>query len=181
MRVSAPQTVVGGGDVAAGVPERAVLSLGEWLVTADPKVELVCLGLGSCVALCVHDPQARVGGMAHMVLPESAAARAGSGSGAKFVDVAVPLVLERMAELGALRSRLRVALVGGAQILAGRAFADAPQIGPRNVAAALAALAGHGLHPSEQEVGGTQGRTVSLSVRTGELRVLTAGKIARAG
>jgi chemotaxis protein CheD len=85
-----------------------------------------------------------------------------------------------MVELGALRSRLRVALVGGAQILLGRAFTDAPQIGPRNVEAVLAALSVRGLHPQEQEVGGSHGRTVTLSVSTGELRVLTAGKTASA-
>ncbi len=133
------------------------------------------------MALCVHDRVAKVGGMAHMVLPESAAARGGSGAGAKFVDLAVPLVLDRLAELGARRSRLRVALVGGAQMLGGRAFTDAPQIGLRNVEAALASLESRGVRVSEQEIGGMRGRTVSLSVRTGELRVVTAGKTARAG
>lgn len=162
--------------VAPAGGQRVVLSLGEWAVTADANAELVCLGLGSCVALCVHDAVAHVGGMAHIVLPDSTAGRVGNGAGAKFADLGVPLVLDRMIEQGALRSRLRVALVGGAQILAGRALSDAPQIGPRNVEAVLAALAARGLRPHEQEVGGSQGRTVTLSVSTGELRVLTAGK-----
>lgn len=157
-------------------PQRVVLSLGEWAVTADQNVELVCLGLGSCVALCMHDAVANVGGMAHIVLPDSTAGRVGNGAGAKFADLGVPLVLDRMVELGALRSRLRVALVGGAQILAGRAVTGMPQIGPRNVEAVLAALTARSVRPHEQEVGGSHGRTVTLSVSTGELRVLTAGK-----
>ena len=158
---------------------RIVLGLGEWQVAADPQVELVCLGLGSCVALCAYDGMGKVGGMAHMVLPDSTAARTGTG-GAKFVDVAVPLLLERMAQLGALRSRLRVALVGGAHMLSGRAFADSPQIGPRNLEAAVAALEARGVRVAEQQTGGTQGRTVTMAVRTGELLVETAGKPARA-
>lgn len=157
---------------------RIALGLGDWRVSTDPEEELVCLGLGSCVALCVYDPVAHVAGMAHMVLPDSGAARPGS-SGTKFVDIAIPTVMEHVTRLGGIGTRLRVSLVGGAHILAGAAFASMPQIGTRNVEAALAVLGTRRLKPDTQETGGTAGRTVRLSVLTGELRVETAGRSAR--
>ncbi len=151
-----------------------VLGLGEWHATADLNEELVCYGLGSCVALCAYDPVAHVAGMAHMVLPDSSLAPSARG-GPKFVDVAVPMVLERMAELGALPTRTRISLVGGAHILRTVGLTAGPQIGERNVEAALAALRASGMRVHAQEVGGSRGRTVVLSPGTGELSVTTAG------
>ena len=75
--------------VRAADQESIVLGLGEWRVTADPAATLVCLGLGSCVALCARDPLNKIGGMVHMVLPDSGEGRV-QGNGAKFVDLAVP-------------------------------------------------------------------------------------------
>lgn len=82
------------------------LGLGEWHVTADRGMTLTCLGLGSCVAFIAWDPIAKVGGMAHMVLPDSTAGRGGAPG--KFVDTAIPLVLSTMQGAGALRSRLHI-------------------------------------------------------------------------
>ena len=158
---------------------RVALGLGDWRVSNDPEEDLVCLGLGSCVALCVYDPVAHVAGMAHMVLPDSAAARPGS-TGTKFVDIAIPTVMDQVSRLGGIGGRLRVSLVGGAHILAGAAFSSMPQIGSRNVEAAVAALEARHLKVESRETGGSAGRTVRLSVRTGELRVETAGRTARA-
>lgn len=158
---------------------RIALGLGDWRVSNDPDEDLVCLGLGSCVALCVYDPVVHVAGMAHMVLPDSTAGRPGA-VGAKFVDVAIPMVLEQVSRMGGIGGRLRVSLVGGAHILAGAAFAAMPQIGARNVEAALKGLEARHLKADATETGGTSGRTVRLSVRTGELRVETAGRAARA-
>jgi chemotaxis protein CheD len=71
-------------------PRTLVLGLGEWHASRDSELTLVCLGLGSCVGLCLFDPAAGVAGMAHMVLPKSMG-EAASGKAAKFVDLAVPL------------------------------------------------------------------------------------------
>ena len=158
-----------------GLPARAgriVLGLGEWYVTADPDDTLVCMGLGSCVALCAYDPIAEVAGMAHMVLPDSTMARNGA-AGPRFVDAAVPLVLDTMVERGALRTRVRVHLVGGAHVLA--VTTPGPQIGDRNLEAAIRALARRNLHAKYEHTGGTKGRTVKLTVASGEVVVATAG------
>ncbi len=155
--------------------ERIMLSLGEWAVSDDPERELVCLGLGSCVAFCAYDPQKHIGGMAHMVLPDSDHGKR-SGAEAKFVDLAVPLVVREMEGLGALRSRLVVHLVGGAQMLSGASFSDTMMIGQRNVEAAHEAVEAQRLKITSEDTGGDAGRTVKLAIATGQLDISSPRK-----
>jgi chemotaxis protein CheD len=150
--------------------QRIMLSLGEWAVSDDPERELVCLGLGSCVAFCAYDTRLHVAGMAHMVLPDSEDGKR-SGAEAKFVDVAIPLVIGEMQKLGALINRLHVHLVGGAQMLTGASFSDSMMIGQRNVEAAHAAIKRLRLPLTSEDTGGDAGRTVRLAVASGELEV----------
>ena len=152
-----------------------VLSLGEWAASDAPSDVLVCLGLGSCVALCLYDPLRSIGGMAHMVLPDSSA-RGAKSSGAKFVDVAVPLLLREMEAKGAGRARLRAHLIGGALMLQGAAFKATVNIGQRNAQAARAALRSAGVRVRGEELGGSNGRTVRLELATGRLTAATAGQ-----
>lgn len=160
---------------SVSVEESVVLSLSEWHVTDDTNVVLMCLGLGSCVALCLHDPIARVGGMAHMVLPDSSSGRV-TGPSAKFVDLAIPMLVEQMREAGAIRSRLRINIVGGARMLSGPAFAGTLDVGARNLTATRSALESLRLSVNGgEEVGGTHGRTVRLHVGSGDVAVSTAG------
>ncbi|MFA7248623.1 MAG: chemotaxis protein CheD [Dehalococcoidia bacterium] len=158
--------------MVTGVIE-TTLSLGEWAVTNEREGVLTCLGLGSCVAFIAYDPVARIGGMAHMVLPDSTQGRSTPRSEAKFVDVAVPLVLNEMLSLGAQKTRLQVSLVGGAKMLP-NSRPEAMNIGARNIAAAHAAIEARGLRVRVEDLGGTQGRTVRLQVRTGEVLISTA-------
>ena len=161
--------------MAVTATERA-LGLGEWAVTADRDAVLTCLGLGSCVALVIHDPSTAVGGMAHMVLPDSGAGRTSDSSPAKFVDLAVPLLVEAMVQAGANRSKMRAQLVGGASMLAMPGRPNTMQIGERNAIAARAAAAAQRLPITEEQLGGTKGRTVRLEVGTGRVDVSTAGQ-----
>jgi len=148
------------------VDQRVVLSLGEWAVSKDPDVELVCLGLGSCIAFAVHDRLAGVGGMAHMVLPDSTLGRATSGA-AKFVDLAIPLVVSEMEQMGAKRAHMKVFLAGGARMLAGVAFQEKMLIGDRNREATEKAMKQLGLRVATEDTGGDHGRNVQLHVGTG--------------
>lgn len=154
-------------------PQETTLSLGEWAVTADPGAVLACLGLGSCVAFIAYDRAERVGGMAHTVLPDSGLGRPTDLAPAKFVDIAVPLVLEQMAALGAETGNLEVHLVGGSSMLTSQT--DRLHIGERNVEAARRACAHYGLTIASQDVGGATGRTVRLHIGTGQLTLRGAG------
>ena len=68
-----------------------VVGMGEYVVSNTPGAVLVSIGLGSCVAICMHDRVTRVGGMVHIVLPRNDG-KSGVNP-AKFANTAVPLLL----------------------------------------------------------------------------------------
>lgn len=158
---------------ADGEETSIIVGLGQLGTTATPGDVLISVGLGSCVALCAHDPKAEVAGMAHMLLPASRGGRK-VGPDTKFVDLAIPLLLEEMEAFGAQRSRMCIKLAGGAQMING-VEAEGRQIGMQNVASARATLAELGLRIHGEDIGGTQGRTVRLFAESGRLVISRIG------
>jgi chemotaxis protein CheD len=133
---------------------------------------LVTVGLGSCVAIVLHDAEARVGGMAHILLPSPALARA-DGNPAKFPQSAVPRMLELMLADGARRERITGRLAGGASMFAALAPPGTIQMGERNLVAARQALNAHSVPLIGEAVGGDFGRTVRVRVNDGRIEVST--------
>jgi chemotaxis protein CheD len=133
---------------------------------------LVTVGLGSCVAIVLHDPTARVGGLAHTLLPSPALARA-DGNPAKFPQSAVPRLLQLMEADGARVERITARLAGGASMFAALAPPGTIQMGERNLVAARQALHAHGVRLVAEAVGGDFGRTVRLRVGDGRVEVST--------
>jgi chemotaxis protein CheD len=132
--------------------------------------QLVTIGLGSCIAIVLHDPAARVGGLAHVLLPSPALSRP-DGNPAKSPHTAVPRLLELMAERGASRRRMTARLVGGASMFAGLAPPGTIQMGERNVVASRQVLNTHAIPLVGESVGGTFGRSIRLDVSAGTLEV----------
>jgi chemotaxis protein CheD len=144
--------------------------MGEMVISANPETELMALGLGSCIGLAMVDRAAGVAGLAHVMLPESDGAGAPA---AKFADTAVPELLERVCDAGARRSRLQIAIAGGASMFAGSQSLD---IGARNQQAVREALQRANLRCDAAETGGNQGRTMRVSVGTGSVTSRAAGQ-----
>jgi chemotaxis protein CheD len=136
---------------------------------------LVTLGLGSCVAILLHDRMARVGGLAHALLPEPALAR-DQGNPSKFATTAVPLMVEELAALGARAGRLEARLVGGASMFTSLMVPGSLNMGERNIRAARAALKQAGIPILGEQVGGDFGRSVRFSVGEGRTVVSSVGK-----
>src|SRR6185369_5166591 len=76
------------------------------------------IGLGSCVAIVLHDPVAKVGGLAHVLLPTESMSRDRSNP-AKFPATVLPIIVNEMRDLGANETRMRAKIVGGASMFAG--------------------------------------------------------------
>ncbi|HEX2249583.1 MAG TPA: chemotaxis protein CheD [Gemmatimonadales bacterium] len=133
---------------------------------------LVTVGLGSCVAILLYDAEARVGGLAHTLLPSRRLARQ-DGNPAKFPESAVPRLLELMIAEGARPERITARLVGGASMFASLASPGTVQMGERNLLAARQALNSHGVRLVGEAVGGDFGRTVRFRVRDGQVEVST--------
>lgn len=124
-------------------------------------------GLGSCVGLTLYDPQLRLGGMAHIMLPSSDIAREGQLNIAKYADTAVPELLNRLKSKGAVMKRLVAKMAGGAQMFAFMGGSDTMRIGPRNVEATKLMLEQFDIAVIGEDTGGNYGRTVELNTETG--------------
>jgi chemotaxis protein CheD len=149
-----------GSEILVRVAHAAVATSGEVLVT---------LGLGSCVAVLLDDPEVRVAGMAHVLLPEPPLPTAEAP--AKFASTAVPHLVERMERVGARSERLRARLVGGASMF-GRLLAQgSAHTGERNILAARQALLGAGIPIVAEEVGEEHGRSVRFYPEDGRVVV----------
>jgi chemotaxis protein CheD len=133
---------------------------------------LVTVGLGSCVAILLYDAEARVGGLAHVLLPSPALA-ARDANPAKFPQYAVPNLLQLMTAQGARKDRVTGRLAGGASMFAALAPPGTVQMGERNLVAARHALSSHGVPLVGEAVGGDYGRTVRFRVRDGRVEVST--------
>lgn len=131
---------------------------------------LVTVGLGSCVAIVLYDAAARVGGLAHILLPSPALSR-DTDNVAKFPQLALPRLLELMAARGANSKRIAARIAGGASMFASLAPAGTIQMGERNVVATRQALSAAGLPLVAEAVGGDFGRTVRLVVADGRVEV----------
>ena len=151
-----------------------MVGLGEVKTSQDPAEVLTCLGLGSCVGVCMHDPVTKVAGMAHIVLPNSDGKP--EKTGGKYADTAVPLLLEMMLKRGAIKSRVIVKIAGGAQISKAKGLGDAFQIGVRNVEAVQAIFHSNIMRIKGSDTGGHHGRTMRFNLDTGKTLVTTAGK-----
>jgi chemotaxis protein CheD len=133
---------------------------------------LVTVGLGSCVAILLHDAEARVGGMAHILLPSPALSRR-DGNPAKFPQTAVPRLLELMTADGAKPQRITARLAGGASMFASLAPPGTIQMGERNLVAARQVLDSHRVPLVGEAVGGDFGRTVRFRVCDGRVEIST--------
>jgi chemotaxis protein CheD len=154
--VSGREVVVKVADLAAG--------------TGDDV--LVTVGLGSCVAILLHDPEARVGGLAHVLLPSRALTRHADRP-AKFPQAAVPTLLERMVAQGADPRRITARLAGGASMFAALAPPGTIQMGERNLVATRQVLRAHNIPLVGEATGGDFGRTVRLLCGSGTVQVST--------
>jgi len=142
---------------------------------ADAAVEqgditISTIGLGSCVAIMLHDADKRVGGLAHILLPSETLSQDRSNR-AKFPATAVPLLLERMRALGANRTRIVAKLAGGASMFAALLPTSGLQMGERNLIAARSALARASIPVVAEDVGGGHGRNVFFRVASGDVEV----------
>jgi len=150
-----------------------VVGIADCHTTNDRNATLVTYALGSCVGIGMFDPASSVGGLLHVLLPESSL---DSGKAAKnpcmFADTGVARMVGQCVEMGAVKSRLRVWLAGGAAVMDERGVFN---IGKRNQLAARKALWKAGLMTLSEDLGGQASRTVRLELATGTFWVRSAG------
>ena len=140
---------------------RVYLQPGQLYASSQPSA--VTTVLGSCVAICLWDPVASVGGMNHYLLPFFA----GAGKGTpRFGNVAVVQLLDRLHAAGAVRGRLQAKVFGGACVL--EAFqARRGHLGEKNASVAFKLLDELAIPVVSHDVGGRSGRKLIFHSDTG--------------
>jgi chemotaxis protein CheD len=136
-------------------------------VSKDADATLVTHALGSCIAVVVHDSQAGVGGLLHLMLPESSLdPHKAKERPFMFADTGIPQLFHLAYALGAEKRRMSVRLIGGAQVMDPNGVFN---IGKRNHLACRKILWMAGVMVQGEVVGGSISRTVRLMVGSGQL------------
>lgn len=133
------------------------------------------LGLGSCVGIAVRDPVTKIGGLAHIMLPDSTAIR-NNANIPKFADTGIEELVKQIVALGASRSRLVAKIAGGAQMFSFSSKSDMIRVGERNVAACKKKLAEMKIPILAEDTGDSYGRTVIFYPETGDFVIRAVGK-----
>lgn len=161
--------------VAHAGATKLTVGVADLVVTADASAMLVTYALGSCLGITVFDPVAKVAGMLHAMLPDSAIDPAKAAANpAMFVDTGVPELFRQAYKLGATKERLVCKVAGGAAVLEG-AREDLFEIGKRNFVMLRKLLWKNGVLLKAQDVGSNVSRTMLLSAATGEVTLKING------
>jgi chemotaxis protein CheD len=151
-----------------------VVGIGDCKVSKDSSDVLVTHALGSCIAVLIHDPVAKVAGLLHYMLPESSLdLEKAAKRPFVFADTGIPLLFQTAYQLGGVKSRMIVMAVGGAQMLDPNGTFN---IGKRNHLAMRKIFWKAGVIVHKEEVGGTVSRTVRIEVASGRVQLRTAGE-----
>jgi chemotaxis protein CheD len=126
------------------------------------KTEIVATVLGSCIAVCLRDPQIGVGGMNHFLLPKNNGADANAGE--RYGDTAMEVLINGLLKRGARRNQLEAKVFGGARVLSG---ATMLAIGDGNIAFVNEFLRVEGIPVLSKDVGGTRSRRIHYQPSTG--------------
>ena len=136
---------------------------------------ITTLGLGSCVGIALRDPVTKIGGMAHIMLPDSTSIRNNTNI-PKFADTGIEELVKQVVAKGASRARLVAKIAGGAQMFAFQTKSDMVRIGERNVEASKKKLRELKIPILAEDTGKNYGRTVIFYPETGDFIIRAVGK-----
>lgn len=143
-----------------------IVGIGEKQIACSP-IKLQALGLGSCIGLSLYDPVTRIGGLAHIMLPNSNSNK--TDLRGKYADTATNDLLAEMLKQNARKETIVAKIVGGASMFGLQN--DVLRIGEKNIHATKSALKELGIPIVSEDVGGTVGRTVILHTENGNVEV----------
>ena len=140
------------------------------MAVSRPPSRLACLGLGSCVAVILFDPVAKLGGIVHVLLPR---APNHHDQAEKYADTGTAKLIDEMLKQGANKARVFARLVGGAEMFTAVNIAIS-NIGRENIFEARKALGRGSIRIMGEETAGKKGRSVYFDLDTGKVIVQTA-------
>lgn len=149
------------------VAGKKIIGVGDLAVSQEKGTELITYSLGSCIGVLIHDAAACVGGLLHLMLPDSSLNHERAmRQPAVFADTGLPALFKQAYALGAKKGRMRVVVVGGSQVMDSAGHFN---IGKRNYAAVRKIFWRNNVLIDKEDIGGNVNRTVSLEVGSGRI------------
>ncbi len=156
--------------------ELVVVGISDCKMTRNPNV-LVTHALGSCVGICLYDRNIKIGGLAHIMLPDSTQFVQTSINRMKFADTAIIDLIQSLLSYGADIRRITAKIAGGAQMFAVQGNSQIGSIGIRNVESVKTILRNQRISILAEDTGLDYGRTVYFDVATGLMKVKSLNNI----
>lgn len=147
-----------------------VVAISDYKFSRNPDV-IVTYALGSCVGICLFDETTKVGGMAHIMLPDSRQFTNEKVNRMKFADTAIPDLVNQLRNSGANPARLTAKIAGGAQMFKVQEGSPLGDIGKRNTLSTKTVLAGLRIPIIAEDTGLDYGRTIYFDLANGALKV----------
>lgn len=147
-----------------------IVGISDYKVAKNPQV-LATYALGSCVGICLYDTGSGIGGLSHIMLPDSTQFARQEINRMKFADTALADLVAEMEKMGAQRRRIKAKIAGGARMFQVQEGSSIGSIGERNVASVKHALSVLRIPVLAEDTGSNYGRTVFFSLETGIMRV----------
>lgn len=152
-----------------------VVGISDFKLARHPNV-IVTYALGSCVGICLYDKQLKIGGLSHIMLPESSMFQQNDINRMKFADTAIVDLVQDLVKLGADKRRLTAKIAGGAQMFEIRNGSPLETIGDRNVISVKKMLQSLRIPIVAEDTGLNYGRTVYFDLNTGIMKVQSLGR-----
>ena len=150
-------------------PKIIEVDMADLQISSAPNI-LRSSGIGSCLVITIYDIEKNIGGLAHVMLPDSI--EVSHTNPYRFVDRAIEIILEKMEKLGCERENLEAKVIGGADMF--KVLSTGPEgIGGQNVAAAKDKLTEEDIKVAASDTGGNSGRSVEFDLQTGLVTVKT--------
>lgn len=127
--------------------------------------------LGSCVGITLFDSGNRIGGLAHVLMPQSNGKTEGNDSKGHYVDIAVPALIEELSFAGADIGGLKAKLYGGANVLHSVQSEVAINVAKKNILKSREALDKAGIEVIDEDVGGSLGRKIFVHLEDFQVTV----------
>jgi chemotaxis protein CheD len=154
-----------------------VVGISELKVSNNQEDILVTFALGSCIGISVFDPQAKVGGLLHFMLPDSFLdTRKAKDCPAMFADTGIPVLFKTCYAYGAEKKRMIVKVAGGASILDDTNYF---RIGQKNITAVRKIFWRNNILIDGEDTGKNINRTVRLNLSDGNCVIKSSDGVVR--
>jgi chemotaxis protein CheD len=156
------------------------IKTGELIVERDDKI-IRTGSIGSCIVICIYDKEAKIGGLAHSMLPtrrDSQKVELGSvdfsphNTSGKYADESVDNLIYGLKKIGAKIENMEAKLVGGASMFR-KLMGDKNGIGFQNIESARNQLKKNGIRIDNEDTGGNSGKAITFNLKNGLVDIIT--------